>query len=456
MKTKLFSDKLFYSKLFKLGIPLAFQSLMLALVAACDSLMLGKTDQNSMSAVSLATQIQFVQNMFLFAITGTAVIFGSQYFGKNNKKALHDIFCITLRYSSVISVVFFIACEVIPEYLMLLFTNEQILIDIGVDYLRIAGWSYLLTGISQCYLTMMKITAHAKVSSTVSSGAVVINIIFNAIFIFGLLGAPKMGVKGAAAATLISRIIEICVCLILSSNREFIKPTVKGFFTRNKVLSKDFLRQLLPLTGSSLLWGIGFTSYTAVMGHMGIAATAANAIASVVRDLMCCMCNGIANAGGILVGNELGKGELKKGKEYGDRLVVISAIIGVFVCAVIIALTPLVIRFVTLEPEATEILKKIMIIMAVYMIARCICTVTINGILAAGGDTFYDIYSLIAVMWCFAVPMSFLGAFVFHWPVLLVYLFTCIDEIVKVPWLIIHFKKYKWVKDLTRSETELI
>jgi len=455
MKSKLFSDKTFYNKLFKLALPLAFQSLMLALVAASDSLMLGKFDQNSMSAVSLATQIQFVQNMFLFAITGTAVIFGSQYFGRNNRKALQDIFCIMLRYTSVISIVVFAACEIIPKYLMLLFTNEPVLIEIGIKYLKIAGWSYLITGISQCYLTMMKITNHAKTSSTVSSGAVVLNIILNAVFIFGLCGIHKMGAQGAALATLISRIIEFIVCLYITNGREFIKPTIKGLFERNKMLSKDFLKQLLPLTGSSLLWGIGFTSYTAVMGHMGIEATAANAITAVVRDLMCCMCNGVANAGGIMVGNELGKGDLKKGKEYGNKFLYISILIGLIVCVIIIATTPLVTKFIILSAEAKNILEKIMIIMAVYMISRCINTVAINGILAAGGDTFYDIYSLIVVMWCFAVPMSFLGAFVFHWSVYVVYTFTCIDEIVKIPWLIVHFKKYKWVKDLTRSESEL-
>lgn len=455
MKSKFFSDKDFYTKLLKLAFPLAFQSLMLALVAACDSLMLGKFDQNSMSAVSLATQIQFVQNMFIFAISGTGVIFGAQYYGKQNKKALEDIFCIMLRYCSVVSICFFAACELIPKYLMLLFTNEPVLVDIGAEYLKIAGWSYLLTGISQCYLTMMKITGHARTSSIISSSAVVLNIILNAVFIFGLLSFDKMGAKGAATATLISRIFEICISVFITSGETFVSPKLNGLFRRNKTLSRDFLKQLLPLTGSSLLWGIGFTSYTAVMGHMGIHATAANAIASVVRDLMCCMCNGIANAGGILVGNELGKGSLKKGKEYGDKLVIISAIIGLFVCAVIIALTPLITKFIILDAQAKAILEKIMIIMAVYMIARCICTVTINGILASGGDTFYDIYSLIAVMWCFAVPMSFLGAFVFHWPVLIVYAFTCADEIIKVPWLIVHFKKYKWVKDLTRSENEL-
>lgn len=452
MIKKLFSDKEFYNKLLHLALPISFQSLMLAAVAAADSVMLGRINQNFMSAVSLATQIQFVQNMFIFAISGAGVILGAQYWGKGNRKALQNIFCIMLRYSGLISMIFCVACETIPEMLMKLFTNEPILIEIGVPYLKIAGWSYFLTGISQCYLTMMKVTDRAKLSAIISSTSVILNIILNAIFIFGLLGAPAMNANGAAFATLISRIVEVILVFLVSTGNGFVRPSIKGLFLINKLLSKDFLKALAPVTGASLLWGIGFTSYTSVMGHMGVDATAANAVAAVVRDLMCCLCNGIASAGGIIVGNELGKGELKKGKEYGIKLAVLSAVIGVACCIIIISVSPLVVSFMVLEEKAKSYLIYMMIIMAVYMIARCIATVVINGIFSSGGDTLFDVYSLIVFMWGIAVPLAFLGAFRFHWPVLLVYACTCVDEIGKIPWVIHHFRKYKWVKDLTRDE----
>lgn len=443
-------NKEFYKKLTALTLPIAFQSLMLAAVAACDSIMLGRIDQNAMSAVSLATQIQFVQNLFLFAFAEASVVLGAQYWGKGNKEAIKDIFCIVLRISAVVSVVFFALCELIPERLMWLFTSEPELIEIGAGYLKIAGWSYLITGFSQSYLTIMKVTDHATSSSAISSFAVILNIIINAILIFGLFGFKAMSARGAATATLIARITEMILCLVITCGKSFIRPSFKGMFKRNKILSSDFYKIMLPLLGAAILWGVGFASYTAAMGHMGKDATAANAVAAVVRDLMCCLCNGISSAGGILVGNELGKGDLEKGKRLGIKTSILSVIIGIGCCLFIIATIPFVKSFMVLTDAAKSYLTGIMIIMAVYMIGRCMNTVIINGIFASGGDTMFDMYSLIVCMWGISIPLAFLGVFVFNWSPYMVYFFTVFDEMVKIPWVVYHFKKYKWVKDLTR------
>lgn len=296
------------------------QSLMLASVAAGDALMLGKIAQDEMTAVSLATQIQFVQNMFLAAITTAGAILGAQYWGKGDKRTLEDIFNMILRFCGIVSIIFFLACELLPGQLMHIFANDASLITIGSSYLRIAGWSYLLTGISQCYLTMMKVSDHVKPGALISSCAVILNIALNAVFIFGLFGAPRMQARGAALATTISRMIELALCIAVSSKASYIRPVFRRFIKQSKQLKTDFLRQGLPLLGGSLCWGVGFTSYTAIMGHMGTDAAAANSVAAVVRDLICCMCNGIGSAAGIMVGNELGAGRLDMGKAFGIKL----------------------------------------------------------------------------------------------------------------------------------------
>lgn len=447
----LFTDKDFYQKLSKLTLPIVLQSLMLAAVAAADALMLGSVEQNSMAAVSLATQIQFIQNMILSSIVTAASILGAQYWGKKDTRTLKDIFSLSLKLSGFIDFIFWAACIFTPKYLMLLFTSDSELIEIGTHYLRIAGWSYLFTGISQCYLTTMKISEHAKEAAIISSGAVIINIVLNAVFIYGLLGVPAMGVRGAAISTLIARIIELIWSIIYSFRKTFIHPDIKRFFKYNKLLTVDFVKCLLPLLGACLFWGVGFTSYTAFMGHLGADSAASNSIASVVRDLICCFCNGVSNGGGILVGNELGAGNLKKGKLYGDRLMWISVLIGIASTLLMLLVTPLVMKFVKLTDGAHSLLLGMMVIMSVYMIGRTINTVVINGIFAAGGDTLFDVYSLAVVMWGLAIPLAALGTFVFHWPVLVVYACTCVDEVGKIPWVLVHYKKYKWVKDLTRE-----
>lgn len=442
--------KEFYRNLTRIALPIALQSLMLASVAAGDALMLGKVAQNEMTAVSLATQIQFVQNMFLSAVTAAGAILGAQYWGKGDRRTLENVFDIMLWYCGIVSVLFFLACELIPEQLMHIFTNDAPLVAIGSSYLRIAGWSYLITGISQCYLTTMKVSEHVKPGAVISSCAVILNICLNAVFIFGLFGAPRMQAKGAALATTISRIIELALCVAVSARASYIRPAFDRFTKLPRQLRTDFIKQCLPLMGGSLCWGIGFTSYTAIMGHMGTDAAAANSVAAVVRDLICCMCNGIGSAAGIMVGNELGAGRLERGKAYGIRLKNISYVIGLLSTALVLAVTPLVVRMVILTDQARSYLTGMMVIMAFYMIGRCVNTVTINGVLDGGGDTIFDMYSLIVCMWLIAIPLALAGAFVLHWSPLAVYACTCLDEVGKIPWVMIRLRKYKWVQDLTR------
>ena len=448
----LFSDRAFYRKLGRLTLPIALQSLMLASVAAADAVMLGRIAQNSMAAVSLAAQIQFVQNMILMSIVSAGSILGAQYWGKRDARALDDIFAMILRLAGLVSLAFWLACELAPALLMRAFTPDAALIDIGAGYLRIAGWSYLLTGLSQCYLAMMKVTERAGRAAWISSLTVILNIALNAVLIFGLLGLPAMDARGAATATLIARVFELALCLISSAQPGFIRPKLSRLIRRNRLLAEDFRKCCLPLLGGGLFWGVGFTAYTAIMGHMGADAAAACSIAAVVRDLICALNSGISAAGGIMVGNELGAGDLARGRLYGDRLTKLSWLIGLFSAAIVLAVTPPVLNYIKLTDTARGYMKGMMLIMAVYMVGRCVTTIVINGIFAAGGDTLFDMYSLAVCMWGVALPLALLGAFRFHWPVLAVYACTCLDEVGKLPWVMAHYRRYKWVRDLTRDD----
>ncbi|MDO4483340.1 MAG: MATE family efflux transporter [Clostridia bacterium] len=323
--------------------------------------------------------------------------------------------------------------------------------EIGQVYLRIAGFSYLLTGITQPMMTVIKATDHPKQTAKISSCTVLLNIILNAVLIFGLFGVPRMGVAGAAIATLISRVFELVWVLATLRKPGYVSLPLNKLLERNRLLSRDFFKTMYPLVGAGLFWGVGFVSYSAFMGHMGTDAVAANSVASVVRDIICCLCDGLAGGGGVLVGNELGAGHLETGRLYGNRTTILAYIIGFVSTLLMLALTPLVVSVVRLTPAASDYLYGMMCIMAFYMIGRAVNTVVINGIFAAGGDTLFDMYSLAVTMWGIAVPLAALGTFVFHWPPLLVYAFTCLDEVGKIPWVMIHYRKYKWVKDLTRE-----
>ena len=446
----LFGDRKFNRKLLFLTLPITLQNLMLALVAAADAVMLGKLDQDAMAAVSLATQIQFVQNMLLAAIVSSVAILGAQYWGKRDTAIIDQIFGISVRESLIVSLLFFAGCRFFPDKLMLIFAHDPVLVELGTQYLKIASWSYLITGISQSYLAVMRVSERASASAWISSGAVVINIILNAIFIFGMCGVPALGVKGAALATVLARVIELAWCVLLSMRKNFIALKLKTLVEFNWQLIRDFWHYGLPVLGSFILWGVGFTAYTAIIGHLGRDAAAANSIAAVVRDLLCCLCNGIAGAAGIIIGNELGAGNLELGKKYGNRITIFAFMIGIGTSIVILAIIPLATGFMKLTPLAQEYLTGMFFILAVYMIGRCVCTVVINGVFYSGGDAMFDLISLIVCMWMFALPCAFLGAFYFKLPVLAVYGCTCLDEVGKIPWVMHHYTKYKWVKNITR------
>lgn len=446
----MFRDGEFWRELMKLAMPIAAQSLMLSAVGVADTLMLGGVEQNAMSAVSLATKIQFIQNIAISSMIAAFIALAAQYWGKQDREALNRLFCITIRLTGTLSVLFFVGCEFFPQYLMLLFTDDPELIGIASEYLKIAAWSYLLTGFSQCYLALLKTSDHAGDTAVISTTAVICNIGLNAVFIFGLAGMSPMGVRGAALATVVARAVELFWSVLLTFRKDYLRPEYRSLLKRDPDLNHDFNRTMWPLLGAGLLWGVGFTAYSAFMGHIDQDAPAANSVASSVIELVCCMCNGLASGGGILVGNALGAGQLEKGKLYGIRIVKISFICGLLTSLVMFAITPIVMSIVRMNDNALGYLRGMMLVMTVYTVGRVVNTITINGIFAAGGDTLFDMYSLAVTMWGIALPLAALGTFLFHWPVWLVYACTCLDEVGKIPWVMLHFRKYKWVKDLTR------
>ena len=447
---KVFSDKSFNQKLLGLAMPVMIQNLMAALVGAADALMLCSCSQDAMAAIALATQIQFMQAIIIGSLMSGISIMGAQYWGKRDISVLEKLFAFGVNISTFFSLFFCGGCLFAPELLMKLFTADPKLIHIGAEYLQIVAFSCLFFSFSRNYLTVMRVTGHLKLSSSINIMTVLLNVLFNAVFIFGLLGIPALGVKGAAFATLLARFVELLVTVLPGSRKGFIALRFKRLITFEKDLILDYCRYTLPVIGSFLLWSVGFTSYTAILGHLGKDAAAANAIAAVVRNLCCCICDGLAAGTSIMVGHELGAGNLRQAKLYGSRSFILSFIVGIAAAIFIVAM-PFISASVSLTGEAHHYLKGMLLVLAFYMIGRCVSGVTTNGIFAAGGDTLFNVKSLIIAMWCVALPCAFLGAFYFHWPVVLVYACTCLDEVGKVPFLAMHYRKYKWVKNITRA-----
>lgn len=431
----------------RLAFPIALQQFMTALVGACDAIMLGKLSQDAMSAVSLATQVTFVFNLFMFAFMAGENMFVAQYYGKGDYTGISQVFSLVTKICGCIAVVFLAGTLFFPEQLMRILTNEETLIVLGSEYLRVIGISYVFSGIAQIFLAIMKNCGAVNMSTLINGVMVILNIALNAVFIFGLSGFPKMGIKGAALATVLATVVQF----LWSVGYVLCRIRAVKFSLRSceKKLFGRFWQKTVPLLINNLAWGIGFSMYSVIMGHLGTDAVAANGIANISKNLVVCFCLGLGNAGSIIVGNRLGADRLQEAKEVGETLTRTAIIAGIVSGLVLIALSPFITKMVDLTPTARGYLQKMLLISSYYIAGKSVNCMTIGGIFAAGGDSKFGMLCDSVTLWCIIVPLGCICAFILKLPVMVVYFVLNLDEIIKLPVVYKHYKKYKWIKNLT-------
>lgn len=431
----------------RLAFPIALQQFMTALVGACDAIMLGKLSQDAMSAVSLATQVTFVFNLFMFAFMAGENMFVAQYYGKGDYKGISQVFSLVTKICGCIAVVFLAGALFFPEQIMRILTNEETLIVLGSEYLRVIGISYVFSGIAQTFLAIMKNCGAVNMSTLINGVMVILNIVLNAVLIFGLSGFPKMGIKGAALATVLATVVQF----LWSVGYVLCRIRAVKFSLRSceKKLFGRFWQKAVPLLINNLAWGIGFSMYSVIMGHLGTDAVAANGIANISKNLVVCFCLGLGNAGSIIVGNRLGADRLQEAKEVGETLTKTAIIAGIVSGLVLIALSPFITKMVDLTPTARGYLQKMLLISSYYIAGKSVNCMTIGGIFAAGGDSKFGMLCDSVTLWCIIVPLGCICAFILKLPVMIVYFVLNLDEIIKLPVVYKHYKKYKWIKNLT-------
>lgn len=378
----------FYRQLLALVLPMAAQNLLSALVSASDALMLGLLDQASLSVVSLAAQVQFVFSLFLDAMMIGATILAAQYWGKGDARAVEKIQANTLRLSGPVGAAFSLATLTAPRALMRCFTSDAQLIALGAGYLRAVSASYLLGGLAQIMLCVMKNTGRALRSTLYGSAAVVLNLLLNALLIFGLMGFPRLGIRGAALATVAARGAELLLALWENCRCRTVRLRGRDLMRGDRPLRAQFRRHTLPVLANEMSWGLGFTMFSVIMGHLGSDAVAANAIGQIVKNIAACFCTGLGAGSGILIGNLLGAGELEKAKRAGSRLTRLSVLAGAVSGALLLACAPLAMRFAgRLTDTAQGYLRFMLGVCAYYMIGKSVNATVITGVFCAGGDT---------------------------------------------------------------------
>lgn len=443
--------KEFLKIVFGLAFPIALQNLINTGVTTADVVMLGKVGETALSSGSLAGQVQFVMSLMIFGMTSGASVLTAQYWGKKDIRTIEKVFSMTISFALTAGIVFFAAGEFFPERLMHIFSSEPEIIANGAAYLRIVAFSYPLSAFTMAYLYLMRSIERVQIGTAVFAGSLVENVMLNAVFIFGLAGAPAMGVRGAALATLLSRCLEFGIVLfyIWKINSQ-VRLRFSYFIHWDRILLKDFLVLSIPVMLNETFWGAGMSANAAILGQLGSPAAAANSVVRVIRELVMVMSIGLSAATAVLVGKALGERRMELAKTYARRMIALS--VGVTLCTstLMLLFRHVIVGALELGSKAREYLLFMLVILAFYSLCQAVTCPVIVGVLRGGGDTRFGLILEGLALWGGSILLGFIGAFVLHLPVKAVFVLLMLDEFIKLPFAVWRYRSGIWVRDLTR------
>ncbi len=443
--------KQFYRTVASLVLPIAIQNLINVGVTSADVIMLGKVGETVLSASSLAGQIYFIMTLIFFGLTSGAAVLTAQYWGKGDTRTIERVLGITLRIGILVSIGFTVAVWVIPVPLMKIFTSEPEVIVEGVKYLKIISFSYTLSGITMVYFNIMRSVERVIIATVTYAISLLINIVLNAVFIFGLLGAPEMGIRGAALGTLIARIFEVCVVIVYAWKfNDTVGFHFKDLLEKDPLLKKDFAKYAIPVMLNELAWGSGMAVITAIVGHLGSPAVAAHSVTQVSRQLAMVVSMGVASATAILCGKVIGENKEDLAKVYASRFTRLAIILGMIGAVMILLISFPARHLLNLTPQAKSYLGFMMFVMAYFAFCQSLNCTWIVGVFRSGGDTKYGLYLDGLSLWGGSILLGAIGAFVLHIPMPWIYVVLCSDEIFKLPFAFRRYRSYKWLKNVTR------
>ncbi len=445
-------NRAFYRMAVSLVIPMALQNLINVGVTTADVVMLGRVGETALSGASLAGQVQFIMNLIFFGMTSGASVLTAQYWGKRDVRTIERVFGISLCFSMCVGILFFGAAQIMPRRLMYVFTAEEPVIQEGISYLRIVSWSYLPVAFTMIYLNLMRSVERVVVATWTYFISLLINIVGNAILIFGLFGIPAMGVRGAAYATLTARFVELFIVVVyMNWKGNPVHLHFKDFISFDRLLLKDFLVFSGPVIANEMMWGLGMSANAAIIGHLGSAAVAANSVAQVSRQLVMVIGFGLSSATSIMIGKAIGERRLRMAECYARKFIFLSVGItfltstGLFLCRDLIA------GSMTISAQSKDYLRFMLFVVSYYAIFQSYSTTLIVGIFRAGGDTKIGFFIDIIAMWCFSIFLGFVTAFWLNWGVKAVFVILLADEIVKAPIATWRYKKKLWLRNITRE-----
>ncbi|EOU1469937.1 MATE family efflux transporter [Clostridium perfringens] len=445
-------DKRFYRLLFSIALPIAVQNLITFMVSMVDTLMVGALGEIQLSAVSIANNLFFVLTILMFGLAGGSNIMISQYWGKGNVKTIHKILAIMYRVCLLITGIFIFIALFLPKYFMGIFTTDKAVIDFGASYLRIVCIGYLFYSITNCTIMMLRSVKTVSISIIVYTASLVVNSILNWIFIFGNLGAPELGIRGAAIATVCARITEFSIVLVFMFIYERkIGLKIEHLLKLDKEILKDYVGLCTPVLCNELLWAIGASMISVIVGRMGTEVVAANSINGVAHQFVTVFIFGMSNATAVIIGNTIGEGKKEKAKEYAYSIGIFSVVMGCISGLMILLIKPFVVNFYNVSYSTKLISMEIMTVTSGIIVFQSLASNFMMGVLRGGGDAKFVLINDLIFMWLVAIPGGFFVAFVLELPVALVFLVIKCDEILKSLTSVYRVISGKWVNDVTKD-----
>lgn len=446
-------EKTFYKSFMILALSLALQNLLTYGVNMMDTLMLGRYSQNAMGGVSLCNQIQFLLQMLVVGAGEGAVVMGSQYWGRKKLEPIPHIIGVALRFGGALAVLLFILVFGWPNQILSLLSNDPAVIAEGAKYFSIIRYTYVIFTITNILVASLRSIGVVRIGYMISGSTLVINVCLNYLLIYGNLGFPEMGVRGAACATLIARCVELIIVIWFLKYREnVLNLNLRKLLHIDTSYVRDYMKVSLPVLINQALWGVAQMVQTGILGHLGGDVTAANAISVQVYQVLSVVCYGAANAAGIVVGRTIGEGNEKKLHPLVTTLQVLFLSIGL--CsglAIFLLRGPILAAFGgTLTENACRLSRQFMLVLAITTVGTSYQMACDNGIIRGGGDTAFSAKMNLVSMWCIIVPFSAMAAFWWKCPPVAVFFLLKWDQLYKAIPVGIRLHSWKWVKKVTR------
>ncbi len=443
-------DVNFYKKAAAISIPISMQSLISIGVNMTDTIMIGSLGENALSATALANQFVNIFHIGCMGIAMGASVLTARYWGMKDLRALKKTITIMLRICVLFASLFMAITIISPLFLMRLYTNDNQVINQGVLYLKWMVPCYLLMGLSLTCTIVLRSVGHVRIPLLSSIGALFVNIFFNYILIFGKLGAPQMGVEGAALGTMIARIFEfLFICVYFFFIESKIAYRIRDLHMNCKSLILKYMSVSLPVFVSDILLAIGSSVLAMIMGRIGKDFVSANSITMVTQQLSTVLIHGICHSGCIITGHTLGKGEKEKAQEQAYTFMILGLIIGAVASVIILVIKDPVINIYNITDRTKELAKELMNAIAFIVIFQSTNSIMTKGVLRGGGDTKFLMVADVLLLWIISIPLGFMAGLVWKLPAFWIYIFLKIDQVFKTIWCIFRLASKKWIKSIS-------